>query len=540
MKSLKLSFTFLFSTLFILSVVDKNAFNYHQKEDKTNFISPTVVNISDVDKTSSINYLYSYDDVCLSDNENVIRYSSSAPLDKFFKVENLSDSNIENGYFKIELLYIKLFDLMQIIVVEYNNDDYVNQNTFYGYPFFREDGNIDVKLDANGVNLFFSDYFDYETLEEKDSDGGHLPIIYDGGDYIPSIMHISYCVSDYNSDNLEGLAYSSFPQPNILTDGYLPYLYYRMKLDMAYSDFLINDALNNEIVNPNNENEVGVYDFINNQETTYLGLNWDNWRFGLDSLGMNANITNAGCECIAIFNMLFDCYMTYSDGARPHLPSIIALVQLCNADLLCGIFGASSIPSDVLNYIGLYASDAYVNYVEPLLYALVPTVSATILAICVGASGWLEAFMPGLTIFTAAAIEAILYEVITESGPFIAWYASHINDLSVPIELVIGTYTCVDKTSLPSFNTSMAYRLQGIVSFWNETDEYGNYLLIEKIHSVYVRRNGNYYSFYNLLCDGCRYDRFSIDLGIGLCNENMNHTSVFAANQFIKGYVMIG
>lgn len=539
MNRLKLLFVFLFSTLLVLSSANENVFNNPHIEEG-NFISPIIVRTDEIDKLSSTEYLYSFDNACLYENESTIRYSSTAPVDKFFRVEQLSDSNFENGYYKIELLYIKLFDLIQIKVIEYADNIFVEESTFYGYPFIREDGKIDVKLDAYGISLYFSDYFDYETLEEKDSDGGHLPIIYDGDDYIPSIMHISYCVSDYNSDDLEGLAYSSFPQPNILTDGYLPYLYYRMKLDLAYSDFLVNDALNDAIVNPYNENEVGVYDYINNQSTTHFGLNWDDWRFGLDSLGMNANITEAGCGCISIFNMLFDCYMTYSNSPRPHFPSIIALVQLCNADLLCGIFGASTIPTNILNYIGLYASDAYIDYVEPLLYALVPAVSATILAVCVGTSGWLEAFMPGLTVFTIAAIEAALYETITESGPFISWYTSHINDLSVPIGLVIGTYTCVDKTTLSSFNTSMAYRLQGIVSFWNETDEFGNYLLIKKMHSVYVRRNGNYYYFYNLLGDGIRHDCLSIDAGIGQCNENMDHTSAFASNQFIRGFVMIG
>ena len=535
MNRLKLLFVLLFSTLLVLSSVNENVFNNPHIED-CNFISPIIVRTDEIDKLSSTEYLYSFDNACLYENESTIKYSSTAPIDKFFRVEQLSDSNFENGYYKIELLYIKLFDLIQIKVIEYTENIFVEESTFYGYPFIREDGKIDVKLDAYGISLYFSDYFDYETLEEKDSDGGHLPIIYDGGDYIPSIMHISYCVSDYNSDDLEGLAYSSFPQPNILTDGYLPYLYYRMKLDLAYSDFLVNDALNDEIVNPNNENEIGVYDYINDQGENSI---WDDWRFGLDSLGLNANISKAGCECIAIFNMLFDCYMTYSNSPRPHFPSIIALVQLCNADLLCGIFGASTIPTNILNYIGLYASDAYIDYVEPLLYALVPAVSATILAVCVGTSGWLEAFMPGLTVFTIAAIEAALYETITESGPFISWYTSHINDLSVPIGLVIGTYTCVDKTTLSSFNTSMAYRLQGIVSFWNETDEYGNYLLSEGIHSVYVKRNNNIYYFYNV--HGCTYARpcYSINEGIGLSNYTFLF-SQFASEQFLHGYVMIG
>ena len=206
----------------------------------------------------------------------------------------------------------------------------IQTETLYGYPFVNENGQTDVKMDVHGTVVYASELLEDDKYEKDSVLSGTLPSHVcvladsscDGGSSLYPVLSISQSITTF--DQAWGLDENSIIIPDLYTVGPIPYLFYAAKMEMAKQDYRINST---------KAKPVGL---IEDQ------FAYSDWKFGLSIGGYGGSISAAGCECIALFNLLFDC------GANPDLATIIALTELSNADLFWGVFGSNPVPDEVI------------------------------------------------------------------------------------------------------------------------------------------------------------------------------------------------
>jgi len=216
--------------------------------------------------------------------------------------------------------------------------------------------------------------------------------------------------------------------------------------------------------------------FINDQNNS----KWKNWKFGLST------IYDSGCGVIAMYNFLRDT------GNNPDFATLIALTQLCNADLAYGIFGANPVPEEYLQLLALEAMIVFDLIIYPIAAALVPAVAAVIVANYIAEQPWWMQIILGLNYVaavaaTTAVIEAALFTAVVTANVFIANYFDDLHDIADVLGLfkLNNIYSTI---SYSSFNNHLSGYRYSIISFWNGVGSNGLIDFSQGAHTVYVKR----------------------------------------------------
>lgn len=394
-------------------------------------------------------YLMSLDHPDLSVSDSEINYSVRLRPGNQGNVAACSSGEATEYSFK----YIKMLDLVAI-------DS--EGKTYYGYPFINSKGEKDVLLEAHGIRSVYSEsteQFGFAsipiTITKPDTRIPTEPVVY------PLMKIVSELA---NFDDVQGIAKIVVDVPDIIIDGPI--------------------------------NGQGTNDF-------------DEWVFGINytkSEGFQAgrgNFKNNGCGIIAIYNMLFQ------SGAKPDLASIIALTQLCNADLVLGAFGVNPINKEIIDEVRIGAKILY----ESVLASLVETVMLQVAQIIyenmikkIIEEPWWVCFMIG----TCPALAGLVVETILVSlrATFVAAnlilhfvddYLRNLEDLSQVVRFFLGNqYTQIDCLNLEDFINNVTDYSQGVITFWNELNNDGKPDVLQGAHTVYVEKSSSFQlSVYN-------------------------------------------
>ena len=394
-------------------------------------------------------YLMSLDHPDLSVSDSEINYSVRLRPGNQGNVAACSSGEATEYSFK----YIKMLDLVAI-------DS--EGKTYYGYPFINSKGEKDVLLEAHGIRSVYSEsteQFGFAsipiTITKPDTRIPTEPVVY------PLMKIVSELA---NFDDVQGIAKIVVDVPDIIIDGPI--------------------------------NGQGTNDF-------------DEWVFGINytkSEGFQAgrgNFKNNGCGIIAIYNMLFQ------SGAKPDLASIIALTQLCNADLVLGAFGVNPINKEIIDEVRIGAKILY----ESVLASLVETVMLQVAQIIyenmikkIIEEPWWVCFMIG----TCPALAGLVVETILVSlrATFVAAnlilhfvddYLRNLGDLSQVVRFFLGNqYTQIDCLNLEDFINNVTDYSQGVITFWNELNNDGKPDVLQGAHTVYVEKSSSFQlSVYN-------------------------------------------
>lgn len=394
-------------------------------------------------------YLMSLDHPDLSVSDSEINYSVRLRPGNQGNVAACSSGEATEYSFK----YIKMLDLVAI-------DS--EGKTYYGYPFINSKGEKDVLLEAHGIRSVYSEsteQFGFAsipiTITKPDTRIPTEPVVY------PLMKIVSELA---NFDDVQGIAKIVVDVPDIIIDGPI--------------------------------NGQGTNDF-------------DEWVFGINytkSEGFQAgrgNFKNNGCGIIAIYNMLFQ------SGAKPDLASIIALTQLCNADLVLGAFGVNPINKEIIDEVRIGAKILY----ESVLASLVETVMLQVAQIIyenmikkIIEEPWWVCFMIG----TCPALAGLVVETILVSlrATFVAAnlilhfvddYLKNLGDLSQVVRFFLGNqYTQIDCLNLEDFINNVTDYSQGVITFWNELNNDGKPDVLQGAHTVYVEKSSSFQlSVYN-------------------------------------------
>ena len=434
-----------------------------------------------------------------------------------------------NNYLVFSLDYIKLYDYVFFTVNQYDsNNEEVDSDFYTLMPFKTESGDIDIKMDYYGIEIYYSETIKLDSQKggNTKSGGWFTPIIYDGpGGVIHVVLDISHCITDWNQDNLSGLAAQYILVPSLSTNGPLYYLFYLAKASIAYSNYTSNKLQTNPTT------------FIHNQGSN----DYNNWKFGMLSDYAGTTIDFAGCECIALFNLLMDCQRP--EGESPDLASIIALVELLNADLFGGVFGTMTLPTGAIDVVTNAITNIYNSSIKPVIESFIDDIAENIYNYYLSNTSWLAQYLAGLIIQIVEDIIGYLLIAVASATEFLLYYFNCLNDIGDVIDILIEDHNYTGYSTLSSFSNAMGIKYQGIVSFWNETDPDGNINILGRMHTVYVKRDTtiNKYKFYNLDCTNVVPPFDYISQGIASCNsgpQTGNQNVNYAPNQYLYGYVM--
>lgn len=179
-------------------------------------------------------------------------------------------------------------------------------------------------------------------------------------------------------------------------------------------------------------------------------------------------------------------------GNNPDFATLIALTQLCNADLAYGIFGANPVPEEYLQLLALEAMIVFDLIIYPIAAALVPAVAAVIVANYIAEQPWWMQIILGLNYVaavaaTTAVIEAALFTAVVTANVFIANYFDDLHDIADVLGLfkLNNIYSTI---SYSSFNNHLSGYRYSIISFWNGVGSNGLIDFSQGAHTVYVKR----------------------------------------------------
>lgn len=425
-------------------------------------ISTGLNRIEKVNKNQIRNELLSFKDAALIETKEEINYSvtlndSNNSCDGIMTADLIDDIEAATNY---SIKYIKKADLLFInkaSTFKYSGCSFIN---------LRED--VDVRCDFDGIIATS------EVLKGANN-------VYDDGSpsgvTLPSeayeLMDISIKIASLD-DVINGIGYSLAKPPSILEDGIIKYAFYKAKMDRIYSSYNHNIKLQQPtgfIIDQGNRGdwEFGIsYDF-NTEEFKYPGSLKDN-----------------GCGVIAMYNLLYDC------GAKPSLPAVIALTQLCNADLALGFFGVNPIGDRTRDLIAKSLTLSYDLRIHPFIQSIQDDLVELTYNIYLSLMPWwlvkiMEEFSPGVLEYTKNRIhDAIEFAMSPKKAiiDFIDEYLSNLSDFTDIIELLIDEddYECIECANYTKFSDKLQLNVQGIITFWN-----GNPFL-SSAHTVYTKR----------------------------------------------------
>lgn len=424
-------------------------------------------------------YLMSLDHPDLSVSDSEINYSVRLRPGNQGNVAACSSGEATEYSFK----YIKMLDLVAI-------DS--EGKTYYGYPFINSKGEKDVLLEADGIRSVYSEsteQFGFAsipiTITKPDTRIPTEPVVY------PLMKIVSELA---NFDDVQGIAKIVIDVPDIIIDGPINFFLYSLKLKMILADYAMNKTAKYQPEGP-----------INGQGTN----DFDEWVFGINytkSEGFQAgrgNFKNNGCGIIAIYNMLFQ------SGAKPDLASIIALTQLCNADLVLGAFGVNPINKEIIDEVRIGAKILYESVLTSLVGAVMLQVAQIIYENMIKKiieEPWWVCFMIG----TCPALAGLVVETILVSlrATFVAAnlilhfvddYLRNLGDLSQVVRFFLGNqYTQIDCLNLEDFINNVTDYSQGVITFWNELNNDGRPDVLQGAHTVYMEKSSSFQlSVYN-------------------------------------------
>jgi hypothetical protein len=147
----------------VLSISISALPNIENVKSDNEIITPGITGNIETEKAEAINYLSSFDDAVISIEEDTISYSSTIPTKEFYSIDYLADGAPDNGLkLKYDVFYLMILDLMYFDVGVLNeNEEVLEEETLFGYPFVNEDGETDVKLDIHGTIGYASDILKY-------------------------------------------------------------------------------------------------------------------------------------------------------------------------------------------------------------------------------------------------------------------------------------------------------------------------------------------------------------------------------------------
>jgi hypothetical protein len=182
-------------------------------------------------------------------------------------------------------------------------------------------------------------------------------------------------------------------------------------------------------------------------------------------------------------------------GNNPDFATLIALTQLCNADLAYGIFGANPMPEQYLQLLALEAMIIFDFIVYPIAAAMVPAVAAVIVANYIKEQPWwmqviLGISAPAAILATTAVIESALFAAVVTANVFIANYFSDLHDIADVLKLY-KVKKISTSLSLSSYESNLSDYRYSIIAFWNDVGSNGIANFSAGAHTVYVKRHNN-------------------------------------------------
>ncbi|MCD4826830.1 MAG: hypothetical protein K8Q99_03525 [Acholeplasmataceae bacterium] len=449
---------------------------------------------------SGIDYLETFDNAELKNGIDEITYIGYKNIKDFYTVDYLSETNDDLSEYRIsfEVLYIKSLDLLYIdvsLIDTYNN--IVDTMTLNGYAFKDTDEIRNVEFDLYGYSFYATDLLSDDTIDEVAINSNFVLAIMTGdggvsGGIVYPIVNVSNSIVGIDDAINNAEAYLN--PPDIWYDGPMKYFMWKVKLEMAKDDFIINSALETEAIEDGKL--VGSNGYIGNQSNS----TWDSWEYGLSNLG------DAGCGIFAMFNFLKDT------GYDPHLSTLIALTQLMNADVAFGLFGTNAYPDDMLFMETTVFDSIIQNYIIPIAVDVIPKIAATLINTQFenASDWWLRWF--GWTydvqvVATTAVIETAFFALFVTADALVEWYWSSTSSVTEVLSLY-GFNDMSNTTNLDSFITNSEGSQYFIVSFWYDIESSTNTIdFTGSAHTVFVRRlsTGNFRVF-NLYGNGIYYD----------------------------------
>ena len=469
----------------VLPILDESAPN---KKNDDMFVIPSV-NVETLKNTlieEPENYLLSYCDASLQNQNGLIHYYSEDNYSKYCFVEKLAEQEEKTKVFfdakcipEIGIIY---FD----VGLKNEIGETLEQERLYCFPFFDDNGIYDVKIDVHGFSLLASEIIELGPVEKNHHPDPHFSYMnLDGGggggsSTIYPIASMALSLSSYTGAT--AIAASCVVIPDLLEDGPIPYVFYKFKMDIALAHYNNNtNAYHNDPTS-----------FIENQASG----DYDNWLFGLFG-----NIAQDGCGPIAVHNMLYDSYVA-NGGSKIPFAAIIALFELCNADLLGGVFGANMIPNEMLEGIASTLTQNFDLYYASIVADFIHEIAVSILNNCIASSPWwLQAvlyltYVPDL-IALEASLTAVLLAVSIIGHDFIPWCASSMHSTGEIAEIFYGSAHVLYADSYSTYYSYLSARRQSIVCYWNELIDTYNYDVFGGAHYVYTTYNSGIYSSHN-------------------------------------------
>ena len=486
---------------------------------------PDIQNIADAGNPFIVTndpYLLSFGDASFSFGNGYISFSGWQRVYRLFDIPYCERPQVLDYKVCFDFSYLSRIDLgrMEVSLVDPYAVDPIMTESIYVYPFEDNHGIRDAEFFMNDISFIGSEYVKYGYIEpclnheigklsihsavsqavmlEKDAQRQYLiecngdavlnPSVY-GFDFIqtatntttPETSGIIYPIIQIASilislDSSIGMAAKLFPRPDPI-EGLATLALFLFKNRLAFANF------------DNNKNlaipRYSLYDdlYINSQniQNKYnchreptdfddYGYVWAKWKFGL------SDMHSSGCPVFSVFNMLID-----SSYYLPHLPSLIALFELSNADLLFGRAGVLPIDSNMLSMLSYYLSGAYAWIIWDIARSLsvIPTVG--LLGFLFGT--WIISYFVNVVVSAMVNVQGDMGDILS------------LFELTYSTEnfLVDGNYLFED------FRGGLKYRRQGIVCYWNTVDANGMPVLQDCAHFVYVRndvlQDGKYYIY---------------------------------------------
>lgn len=404
-------------------------------------------------QNESYTHLMSYDNSSLRKKDGVYEFHGETCItikNDFVPIKRKIDNHLP----KISIDAVCISDL-GILTIDVSSDQTAAKR-INGFPLLKSDGTYDVSLDFGHGTIFASEILVADSLTCIEN----LVIDKETTTLYP-IASISLSLATYASAT--SLAFSYVKVPNLFVDGPTEYAMYEAKLAIAAAHYAANKK---------NKNPTSILE---------VQSNLSDWHFGIGN-----NLAKNGCGVIAIFNFLFD------SGAKPNLAILIAITELCNADLLWGIFGVNPIPDELFKAASALIEKGFDCFIMPIMMKLIPTLSVTIIGFCSTiVPAWLIPLLGPACAITMDTIIASLSAILLSASVFVKeimpWYVRNMHDIKDVLNLI-----CANNFSshpvLGSFGKRMHERRQGVVSFWNKIDKNGMIDVLGGAHTVYIRK----------------------------------------------------
>ncbi len=453
----------------------------NEKKQNKCIIPPTIKTETTVDFISNPkSYLSSFSNSEIKNKNGLIHYSSEDEYSKYYKTEQLAEKPNEDKLF-FEANCIPEIGIIFFDVGIKNEEGIIEeQERLYCYPFLNENEEYDVKIDIHSFVVYASEVIKIGPVEKDHYPDPHFSyMIIDGGGGGGSSLYpiASIVLALANYTQCMTFASQFIVVPSMLESGPAPYVFYKFKLDTALNHYQYNCNYSNPttyIFNQHDEN----YSF-------------DEWKFGVAG-----NVYSNGCGPIAVFNLLYD------SGANPNLALILAVFELCNADLLGGVFGANMIPQELLNNVTTVFVTSFNLIFVPTFQLLIPEIATSILNNIIATSPWWAQIYLGLTYVTewttiAIALETILLVSTIIVNSFIPWYVASIHSTGDIITIFTGNYSVVSSYNYSDYSSNLSTRRQSIVCYWNDLTDSGSIDYLEGAHYIYTRKEQSYFVSYN-------------------------------------------